>query len=169
MTRIATVTTLLLTLAGALPAMADPTMDMGPPRGPTFLRQLFVPMVVMRYQTEIGLTDGQRETITAQMTEAHKRGLELRWQLEAKDTAFGKLLGAEKIDEAAAMAQAGELMRLEEQMKRLHLELLIRVKNTLTPEQQAKLRTLAPARTGRFGRGGPGGPGGPPSPDDDLP
>jgi Spy/CpxP family protein refolding chaperone len=100
------------------------------------------------------------------MTDAHTRGLELRWQLEAKDAAFGKLLGAEKIDEAAAMAQAGELMRLEVQMKRLHLELLIRVKNTLTPEQQVKLRTLAPPRTGRFGRRARGGP---PPPDDDLP
>ena len=156
---------LLLLLAATAFAQPDPTMDMGPPRGPTFLRQLFLPTSVMHYQTEIGLTDAQRDTITAQMTDAHKRALDLRWQLEAKETAFGKLLGAEKIDEPAAMAQAGELMQLEEQMKRLHLELLIRVKNALTPEQQAKLRKLAPPRAGRFGRGGPGGP----PPDDDVP
>jgi Spy/CpxP family protein refolding chaperone len=155
-------TALLLALLGTPPVQADPTMDMGPPRGPTFLRQLFLPTVVMRYQTEIGLTDAQRDTITGQMTEAHKRVLDLRWQLEAKDAAFGKLLAAERIDEQAAMAQAADLMRLEEQMKRVHLELLIRVKNTLTPEQQVKLRRLAPPRRGRFARGGPDGapPGG---------
>lgn len=121
--------------------------------------------MVMRHQTEIGLTDAQREAITAHMTDAHKRVVELRWQLEAKDAAFGKLLAADHVDEQAAMAQAAELMRLEEQMKRIHLELLIRVKNTLTPEQQAKLRTLAPPRRARLGGRGPrDGP-----PPDDVP
>jgi len=119
---------------------------------------------VMRYQAEIGLTDAQRTTITNALTEAHKRGVDLRWQLEAKDAAFGKLLAAPKIDEEAALAQAAELMALENQMKRVHLQVLIQVKNALTPEQQAKLRTLAPPRRGRFG----GGPGGPP-PGDDMP
>ena len=164
MTRTTVAIGLLLACVGVSFAGGDPTMDMGPPRGPTFLRQLFLPTVVMRYQTEIGLTDAQRATITNQLTEAHKRVVDLRWQLEAKDAAFGKLLAADKIDEQAAMAQAAELMTLEEQMKRVHLQLLIQVKNALTPEQQAKLRTLAPPRRGRFG----GGPGGPP-PDDGMP
>ena len=156
-----------LTLAclGAASAHADPIMGMGPPRGPTFLRELFMPTAVMRYQTEIGLTEAQRTTITNDITEAQKRVVDLRWQLEAKEAAFGKLLAADKIDEQAAMAQAAELMTLEEQMKRVHLQLLIQVKNALTPEQQAKLRTLAPMRRGRFGGDGPGGP----PPDDDMP
>ena len=162
MTRTIILTALALSVTGGTPALADPTMAMGRSRGPTFLRQLFMPTDVMRYQTEIGLTDAQRETITARMSEAHERGLALRWQLEAKDAAFGKLLAADEIDEPAAMKQAAELMDLEEQMKRIHLELLIRVKNALTPEQQAKLRTLAPPRSARRGR--PDGP-----PPDDLP
>ena len=165
MTRTLFAIALTLACLGARSANADPTMDMGPHRGPTFLRQLFMPTAVMRYQTEIGLTDAQRTTITNDITEAQKRVVDLRWQLEAKDAAFGKVLGADKIDEQAAMAQAAELMTLEEQMKRVHLELLIRVKNALTPEQQAKLRTLAPPRRGRFGGGEPGGP----PPDDDMP
>ena len=146
-------------------AHADPAMEMGPPRGASFLRQLFMPTAVMRYQTEIGLTDAQRTTITNALTDAQKRVVDLRWKLEAKDAAFSKLLGADTIDEQAAMAQATELMALEEQMKRVHLQLLIQVKNALTPEQQAKLRTLAPPHRGRFGGGGPGGP----PPDDGMP
>jgi Spy/CpxP family protein refolding chaperone len=138
---------------------AEPLMGMGRRRGPTFLRQLFVPTVVMRNQTEIGLSDAQREAITAEMNETHERTVALRWQLESKSAALEKLLGGHKVDEAAAMAQAGELMKLEEQMKRNHLELLIRVKNVLTPEQQAKLRQLAPGRPGRGGE----------PPDDDAP
>jgi Spy/CpxP family protein refolding chaperone len=163
MTRTIILTALALAFTGGTQALADPTMAMGRSRGPTFLRQLFMPTDVMRYQTEIGLSDTQRETITSRMTEAHERVLALRWQLEAKDAAFGRLLAADEIDEQAAMAQATELMNLEEQMKRVHLELLIRVKNALTPEQRAKLRELAPPRSGRR-RGSPDGP-----PPDDLP
>ena len=165
MTRTSLAIAVLLGCLGTSVAGADPTMDMGRPRGPGFMRELFLPTVVMRYQTEIGLTDAQRSTITNALTEAHKRGVDLRWQLEAKDAAFGKLLAAGKIDEQAALAQAGELMALENQMKRLHLQVLIQVKNALTAEQQAKLRTLAPPRRGRFG----GGPGGPPPDDDAMP
>jgi Spy/CpxP family protein refolding chaperone len=147
---------LLLLAAGAV--RAEPMMGMGRRRGPTFLRQLFVPTDVMRHQTEIGLTDAQREAITGEMNQTHERTVALRWQLESKGAALEKLLATDKIDERAAMAQAEELMRLEEQMKRHHLELLIRVKNLLTPEQQATLRKLAPARAGRE-----------PGPPDDVP
>jgi Spy/CpxP family protein refolding chaperone len=149
---------LLLPLAAGT-LHAEPMMGMGRRRGPTFLRQLFVPTVVMRNQTEIALTDAQREAITAEMNKTHERTVALRWQLESKSAALEKLLAGEKIDERAAMAQAEELMRLEEQMKRNHLELLIRVKNLLTADQQAKLRQLAPGR--------PGPDDGPP--DDDVP
>jgi len=147
---------LLLVAVGTV--CAEPLMGMGRRRGPTFLRQLFVPTAVMRHQAEIGLTDAQRDAITSEMNQTHERTVALRWQLESKSAALEKLLATDKIDEQAAMAQAAELMRLEEQMKRNHLELLIRVKNLLTPEQQAKLRTLAPGRAGHE-----------PEPPDDVP
>jgi Spy/CpxP family protein refolding chaperone len=153
---------LVLLLATATAAPAEPLMGgMGRRRGPTFLRQLFVPTVVMRNQTEIGLTDAQRDAITREMNATHERTLALRWQLESKSAALEKVLATDTIDEQAAMAQAGELMRLEEQMKRNHLELLIRVKNVLTPEQQAALRKLSPR--------GPGREPEPPEPPDDVP
>jgi Spy/CpxP family protein refolding chaperone len=137
----------LVLLLAAGQSAADPMMGMGRRRGPSFVRQLFVPSVVMRHQNEIGLTDAQRQAITSEMNRSHERLVALRWQLEPKGAALDELLAAERIDEAAAMRQAAELMALEEQMKRTHLELLVRVKNLLTPEQQAKLRALVPARS----------------------
>lgn len=160
MKRTSSLLALVLVLAAFTPSGAEPMMDMGRRRGPTFLRQLFLPTVVMRHQSDIGLSDAQRDAITAEMNQTHEQAVALRWQLESKSTALEKLLAADRVDEKAAMAQAEELMRLEEQMKRTHLVLLIRVKNLLTPEQQAKLRTLAPARAG-LGR--------PEPPDDELP
>jgi hypothetical protein len=48
-------------------------------------------------------------------------------------------------------------------MKRLHFVLLVKIRNELTPEQQAKLRELRKKEGGSFRRGfHRGGPPGPP-------
>jgi len=120
-------------------AKAGP-MGMGQRRGPAFLRQLFPPSLIMRQQGDIGLTAAQREAITKELAETQKAMLDVRWQLEEKTAALEKLLGAEKVDEAAALAQADEVVKLEDRMKRIRLGMLIRVKNLLTPAQQETLR-----------------------------
>ena len=118
---------------------------MGPRRGPAFLRQLFPPSLIMRQQSDIGLTQAQREAITKEMTDAQKAMLDVRWQLEEKTAALDKLLAADKVDEAAALAQADEVVKLEDRLKRIRLGLLIRVKNLLTPAQQDALRKVQAA------------------------
>jgi Spy/CpxP family protein refolding chaperone len=131
---------------------------MGPP---AFLKQLFLPALVMEHQREIELTDAQREAMTRDMTATQEKILQLRWGLEEKSEALERLLSAERIDEKAAVARAGEIMDAERQMKQAHLELLIRIKNQLTAKQQEKLRGLRP-REGRFGFGRRFHEGGPP-------
>lgn len=120
-------------------------------RPPAFVRQLFVPSLIMQHQTELAITDEQRQAITKEMAETQKQVLDLRWQLEEKSAALEKMLAADKVDEAVALARIDDLMKIEEQMKRAHLGLL-------TPAQQAKLKTLEPQgfRGGRGPRrGGP--------------
>ncbi len=100
-------------------------------REPAFLRELFPPALIMQHQADIAL-----------MANAEKATVELRWQLEAKTAALGKLLAADTVDEAAALKQADEVLALEDRLKRLRLGFLIRVKNVLTPAQQDTLRKL---------------------------
>jgi Spy/CpxP family protein refolding chaperone len=134
-------------------------------RPPAFLRELFPPQLIMRHQSEIGLTDAQRQAITKEMTAAQSEVVELRWKLEEKTAALAKLLAAEKVDETAALAKADELLAVEERLKRVRLALMIRVKNQLTPAQQASLKKFAP--TGLRDRRGAGQrPGGPAEPPD---
>jgi Spy/CpxP family protein refolding chaperone len=141
---------LLLGLAVPLRAHGD-EMGGGPPMGsPAFLRELFLPGLVMEHQRDIGLSAEQRDAITKEMTATHQKVLELRWGLEEKSEALRKLLAENKIDEKAALARAAEVMDIERQMKQAHLTLLIRLKNQLTPEQQQKLAALQPHE--RFGR-----------------
>src|ERR1043166_8924671 len=117
---------------------------------PAFLRELFMPGLVMEHQRDIGLSAEQRDAITKEMTATHQKVLELRWGLEEKSEALRKLLAENKIDEKAALAREAEVMDIERQMKQAHLTLLIRLKNQLTPEQQQKLAELRPHE--RFGR-----------------
>jgi Spy/CpxP family protein refolding chaperone len=159
---------LLLVAALAAPAAAQPRPPgrMGPP---AFLRELFPPQLIMRHQSDIGLTDAQRQAITKEMAAAQADVLDVRWKLEEKTAALTRLLSAEKIDEPAALAAADEVLALEERLKRVRLGLMIRVKNQLTPAQQASLKKLAPSGGFRERRGETERPGGPPPEPPDLP
>jgi len=111
-------------------------------REPAFLHELFPPTLIMQHQSDIGLTDAQRDAITKEMADVQKATVDLRWQMEAKTAAMTKLLGSDTVDEAAALKQADEVLQLEDRLKRLRLGFLIRVKNVLTPAQQETLRKL---------------------------
>jgi len=139
---------LVLTLVLAAPAFGfgGPGGSGGPddlgPRPGSFLRVLYPPRVVMRYATDIGLTPNQKEQISEQVRETQKDLIDVQWKLGEASNELEKLLEAERIDERAAMAEAEQVMAIEQEVKERHLRLLIRIRNLLTPEQRAKLRAL---------------------------
>ena len=96
----------------------------------------------MSHQAELGLEDRQRETILKELEKAQSQFPRLQWQLQAATEQLVKLLDAPQIDEAKALAQAGEVMKLETEIKRAHLGLLIRIRNTLSDTQRSKLQAL---------------------------
>jgi Spy/CpxP family protein refolding chaperone len=122
---------------------------------PTFLEHVFPPEMVMRYQSELGLTSTQQEAMTRIMAETQTKLVELQWKSEAAMQALTKALEKETIDEAAALAQWDQLSGIEQQIKKMHLSLLIRIKNQLTPSQQEQLRALRPPHPGPPFRRGP--------------
>ena len=140
-------------LAVLMPALAEArSPDSLHARGrPAFLEELFPPRLVMRHQTEIGLTPAQREAITKAMTATEARLVELQWQSEEQSAALTKLLAQPSVDQAIALDLAARVMAIEQEMKKAHLALLIQIKNQLEPAQQEKLRALR----GRGGRHNP--------------
>jgi Spy/CpxP family protein refolding chaperone len=140
--------------------------DMGGPGGPgvggggppSFLRYVFPPKSVMEHQQEIGLRPAQIEAIKKAMNETQQRLVDLQWQLDAESEALAKLLSTDRVDEAAVLAKLDRVIAIEQEVKKVNFSLLVRIKNQLDPDQQAKLRTLLPARP--FGP--PGGPSPPP-------
>ena len=130
------VTLLLLALAPAALAQRpghDPVM-----------RSLFPPDLVMEHQREIGLRPEQRQAITDSIRETQGELLDVRWQLKDAHQQLAELLNAQPIDEGGALAQAETVMSLEQEVKKRHMRLLIRIKNQLDPDQQARLRELRP-------------------------
>jgi Spy/CpxP family protein refolding chaperone len=61
------------------------------------------------------------------------------WQ-EAKK--LESMLRENQVNEQQILAQSDRLVDLEKAVRRLHLALMVRIKNNLNPEQQAKLQDL---------------------------
>lgn len=130
--------------------------------GPGFAKSLFPPEMVMRHAQEIGLSDAQREQITAVIQQVQSDIVPLEWEMRERGQALQALLEQPQVDEAAALVQVDRVTEIENQMKKTHLTLLIRVKNLLTDDQQQQLTALKRARREEFReRGGTRGPGGP--------
>jgi Spy/CpxP family protein refolding chaperone len=55
---------------------------------------------------------------------------------------MGRLLANSQVDEAQVLEQADRILGLERDIKRAQISLMVRIKNTLTPAQQAKLMSL---------------------------
>lgn len=129
-----------------------------PPRAPMdpLGDVMFPPDMVMQHQRELELTDEQKTFMRAEINRTTTRFNDLQWQLQDAMEALHDTLKANSVNEQAALSQLDKVLDTEREIKRAHMELAIRLKNKLTPEQQTKLRSMRP--------GGPGGPGGPGSP-----
>ncbi len=148
----------LLVLRGGQPAMAQAIPAPSPPASPRqtddpFASELFVPELIMQHARAIGLDDRQRSAITQLITQLQGRVTSLQWQLAEQMQALKETLGRTSVDQDRALDQLNRLLETETTIKRAHLEMLIRVKNILRPEQKAALTRL---RAG--GGGGDGDP-----------
>lgn len=123
-------------------AIAPPRATTAAPREPlgAVESRLFPPELLMEHQAELGIDDKQRAAISAEVERAQTEMTRLRWDLEKQRETLVKLLDAEPIDEAAVSAAAKQLTDSEARVKAVHLTMLVRVKNALTPAQKAKLR-----------------------------
>ena len=120
---------------------------------------MFPPDMIMQHQRELGLTDEQKTFMRGEIQRTTTRFNELQWQLQDAMEALHETMKAPQINEQQALAQLGKVLDAEREIKTLHMGMAIRIKNKLTPEQQAKLQAMRPPK----GPGGPGrGPGHPP-------
>jgi len=154
---------LLCTTAWAQPPFIGP-----PPPDHPIWEHLIPPELVMSNQKTIGLTPQQQESIRAEMNRAQPRFFDLMWRLSAEGEEMALLLRQQPVNEEQALEQLNRIMKVENEIKRTHFPLLVRIRNILTPEQRARLNEIRkqspPSRQGLPRPPvGPLPPGGPPS------
>lgn len=122
----------------------QPQMPQQPQKDPIG-ENLFPPELIMQNQEAINLTDDQKNSLKTDLRQAQTKFTELQWQLEDQAEKMASLLKQPHPDEQQVLAQLDKVLNAEREIKREQISLLIRIKNRLTPEQQAKLTQI---RTG---------------------
>jgi Spy/CpxP family protein refolding chaperone len=129
----------LIVLIGAEPAagQATPKQEADP-----FAAVLFPPELIMQHARAIRLNDDQRTAITRQIEQLQSRVVKMQWELAAEVQALHETLARPRVDQDRAIDQLNRVLDTEKDIKKAHLEMLIRIKNVLRPEQQAELARL---------------------------
>jgi Spy/CpxP family protein refolding chaperone len=129
-----------------------------PPHDP--FGNMFPPELVMQNQRELGLTEQQKTYMRTEIGKTSARFNDLQWQLHDAMEVLHETMKANQVNEQQALAQLDRVLEFEREIKRLHMELAIKIKNNLTPDQQQKLQSLRRVREpGRPGMGPGHGPG----------
>jgi Spy/CpxP family protein refolding chaperone len=107
-----------------------------------FAEALFDPQLVLQHAQTIGLTPAQRRTILEEIKAAQTALAPLQVDMTEPALELIELLGTSRVDEARALAKVEQVLRIENEVKKRQTQLLVRVKNALTAEQQRGLREL---------------------------
>ena len=108
------------------------------PIGPS----LFPPEFVIQHQEAIGLTSDQKDYLKTEIRQAQIKFTEDQWKLQDEVEKMAALVKQPHVDEQQALAQLEKVLAAEREIKREQVTLLVRIKNKLTPDQQAKLSDL---------------------------
>jgi Spy/CpxP family protein refolding chaperone len=103
---------------------------------------LFPPELIMQHRRAIGLTDEQRDAISQMIQQLQGRVVRLQWELLDEMQQLTEIMSAPRVELDRALDQLNDVLDTEQEIKQAHLEMLVRIKNLLTPEQQAMLERL---------------------------
>ena len=126
-----------ITIAGETGVFSQHNPD-SDPIGKAF----FSPEIVMQNQQAIDLTEAQRNSISKEMQSAQSEFMTLQWELEKETEKFKTLIQKEKPAEAEVLGQLERMLQIENKIKKRQINLLIRIKNLLSHEQQEILQRL---------------------------
>jgi Spy/CpxP family protein refolding chaperone len=110
-----------------------------------FGRSFFAPELVMQHQEAIGLSDEQKIFFKTEIRQMQLRFTEWQWKLQDEMEKMVAIVKQPRVEEQQALAQLEKVLTIEREIKRAQVTLLVRIKNKLTPEQQAKLEELRKA------------------------
>ncbi len=105
-------------------------------------QSFFAPELVIQHQEAIGLSAEQKDYFKTEIRAAQLKFTELQWKLQDEMEKLVALAKQPRVDEQQVLAQLEKVLAMEREIKREQVTLLVRIKNKLTPDQQAKLSEL---------------------------
>lgn len=107
-----------------------------------FQEDLFSPDTVMKYRAKIQLTEDQTKEIEDIADTHYNAFRKLKWDLDEAQQQLNDQLASSQVDQDQALAKMDRVTALENQLKKMRLQMLIGVKNSLNEDQQNILRKL---------------------------
>lgn len=105
--------------------------------------KLFGPELILKHQSKLKLSDKQRDLIGAELKRVQAQVAESDWQLLTEASQLQELIDQHPVDGKAVLGGVDKVFEAENRKKRLYMEMLINIKNALTPEQVAYLKTVS--------------------------
>jgi Spy/CpxP family protein refolding chaperone len=96
----------------------------------------------MQHRRAIELSDEQRDAISRLIGDLQGRVVTLQWELLDEMEQLTQTMAASRVELDRALDQLNTVLDTERRIKQAHLEMLVRIKNLLRPEQQAALERL---------------------------
>lgn len=119
------------------PAAMTPTRNPGPD---PLMGALFPPDLIMQNQAAIGLTQDQSKYIIGEIQRVQGQSTGIQWSLQGAMERLAVAVHEDHPDEPKVLALLDSVLVQEREMKRAQIGLLVRIKDRLTPDQQAALR-----------------------------
>ncbi len=124
-------------IAGATPVGAQSAGEEDP-----FAAMFFDPELVIQNRQRVGITDVQWDEISTELRQLQRSAVDFEWDMAEAAQDLIALASADRVDEPAALQAARRIFDVESQIKIIQMKMLIRIKNVLTPQQQAALRNI---------------------------
>lgn len=112
----------------------------------------FHPRLVLANAQRIDLTEPQRRQIQGAFTESQEEYRRLRFELGNAMTLIAGIAVQHPVDADSILDQLDRVLDIERAIKRAQLLLLVRIKNTLTPDQHVLLDEIKRTATQRDNR-----------------
>lgn len=105
--------------------------------------KLFGPELILKHQSKLKLTEKQRDTIGAELKRVQAQAAESDWTLLTEASQLQEQIDQHPVDAKAVLAGVDRVFEAENRKKRLYMEMLVNIKNALTPEQVAYLKSVS--------------------------
>lgn len=122
--------------------LGAPDAGAASPKADVFKGKLFAPNVILENQAELGLSKQQFTEIRRAVVEVQANVAEHEWDIAEAYQNIMDRLDQSPIDEEQVLEYVGAALRAENEVKKLQVAMLIRLRNLLTEEQIAHLESL---------------------------